>query len=281
MIIRLMSNKDIEFAFECTRSVGWASSSPEVFQGYLEYDPEGCFIAEENNHAVGLCVATRYKNTGFIGELIVEQSMRGRGIGGALFRQAMLYLHNCNIRVIYLDGELSAVPIYEKYGFSKQCLSLRFIGKPALHSDLKVRQAALSDMAALVELDLHAFGDDRSFFLKRLFSMYPHYCLVGEHNNSITGFIMGRPGQHLVTAGPIVISDNSIDPGFLLSGLARQTGAQPLRIGVLESNQAAVDYFRSTCSFQEQPPCLRMVWGVPDKTGAPEMLFANGSGAKG
>lgn len=281
MQIRLMTQNDVEFAFHCTQAEGWAGSSKEIFYDFLEHDRNGCFIACEDKRAVGICVATHYKRTGFIGELIVINDMRGRGIGSALFQSARQYLYCLGINTIYLDGELQAVPIYEKYQFKKKCLSMRFTGKLAGKKYGDVRPVVLEDLPVIYELDRIAFGDDRSFFLKKLHTLYPRYCLVLEKNNTICGYIMARPGQNLITVGPWVITDNSAEADILFQTLAAQTGDQQWRIGVLESNQPAVELLRANQAFQEQTPCWRMVSGPDDIVGKPEQLFANGSGAKG
>ena len=141
MLIRQMTYADARFAYECTDKEGWQGSLEDTFIGHLEYDADGCFVAEKNGRRIGICVATKYETSGFIGMLIVIEEERGKGYGTQLFRKAIRYLNDNNIRNIYLDGDLDAVPIYEKYGFRKVCKSLRFIGKiEAEDSDL-IRQA--------------------------------------------------------------------------------------------------------------------------------------------
>lgn len=128
VIIRNMDQSDIDFAFECTRTEGWLSETVNVFNSFFTHDPDGCFAAEINSERVGICVATKYVKNGFVGELIVVKDYRGRGIGSKLFGKAIDYLKSNGIENIYLDGDLGAVPIYEKFGFRKMCKSLRFVG---------------------------------------------------------------------------------------------------------------------------------------------------------
>jgi predicted GNAT family N-acyltransferase len=276
-----MTVDDTDFAFECTNNEGWQGTTKDTFVEHLAYDADGCFVAERNGKKVGICVATRYKETGFIGMLIVIGNERGKGYGTALFRKSIQYLNENNIRNIYLDGDLDAVPIYEKYGFRKVCKSLRFTGRiKARHSDL-IRQAAERDISKICELDSALFSDDRSFFLRRRHSLFPNLFHVAEVDNRIAGYITAHQGNGLIAVGPWAVTGESIPAAALLESLAAETGDSEMRVGVLESNRRASDLMRSAGTFNEQTYSWRMVLGDSDSLGVHNDLFAIGSGAKG
>jgi GNAT superfamily N-acetyltransferase len=89
MTIRQMTINDVDFAFKCTNAEGWQSATKDCFISAMEYDPHGCFVAVENGNRIGICVAAKYINTGFIGELIVVEDQRGKGYGKRLFEKAI------------------------------------------------------------------------------------------------------------------------------------------------------------------------------------------------
>jgi len=89
MVIRQMVSSDLDFALRCANAEGWLSETREVFETFLAYDRNGCFVAEHDSQRIGICVATRYKKNGFIGELIVIHAMRNRGFGKRLMQHAM------------------------------------------------------------------------------------------------------------------------------------------------------------------------------------------------
>ncbi|MBN2411127.1 GNAT family N-acetyltransferase [candidate division KSB1 bacterium] len=281
MIIREMTPADINFAYACTQAEGWKSETEEDFKGFLDYDPKGCFVAEDQSVRIGICIATAYRECGFIGELIIIKEKRGRGYGTRLFDFAVRYLSAKGIKNIYLEGDLAAVPIYEKAGFRKIVRSLRFVGKIRGQKYSNVRKVTPEDLATICIIDRELFGENRGYFLERRFSLYPDLCFVHERNNRINGYLMARPGFEVISVGPWAMLD-SIDYGeALLAGLSLETGEQELRIGVFESNQSAAGIIKSMRTFAEKEYCWRMVLGPQENLGMDRHLFAIGSAAKG
>jgi ribosomal protein S18 acetylase RimI-like enzyme len=281
MQIREMSLSDVEFAYGLVSEEGWASETREVFETLLEYDPAGCFVAEDDSGRAGMCVAVRYTRSGFFGELIVKRDARGKGYGTALFRKGIDYLRSKGIKSISLDAEEAAAPIYEKEGFRKICRSLRFIGRAEAEKSPFVRRARPEDIGDILAIDRRLFGDDRSFFIRKRMALFPGLCYVLD-KGGIGGYAMGRPGVGLVSVGPFACTDVTVDPMVLIRGLAAGTGGSDLRFGVLERFEEAAAIFRGSRAFREMDPCWRMAYGPCEEpccvSGG---LFAIGSGAKG
>jgi len=281
MNIRTMQISDFDFAAACTAAEGWASETRETFEGFWIHDPEGCFIAEEKGRPLGLCIATPYEKAGFIGELIVTEDMRGRGIGQQLLEHAIAYLRSQYIESIYLDGVVEAISLYERLGFRKICRSLRFASKIPFRLNPHVRPMNVKDLATAAALDYLAFGDDREFFLNRCHSLHPELCKVLVRNEKITGFIMGRRGHDVIAVGPWVVREGVTESGDLLASLAAEARDTRLRIGVLETNTAAVTLLRNL-ELEESPnPPWRMVLGTLNDLGLSDQCYAIGSAAKG
>jgi len=280
MHIRQMKPSDIEFAYGCTSAEGWQSKK-EAFEGFLAHDPAGCFVGELDGKRVGICVGTRYRSNGFVGNLIVVKGVRGRGYGGQLFKHAVQYLQSNGVESVFLDGASDAVPIYEKAGFRRICKSLRFVGKVEGSDSRLVRRAETGDVEAICRIDVELFGDDRSFFLKRRLSVSPHLCFVYEANGQVLGYVMARPGVSTFSVGPWAALEGVEEPRVLLERLALEVGGGPLRIGVLEVNRRAVDTIEPLGSLESKSPSWRMVLGPSERLGMSLGLYAIGSPAKG
>jgi ribosomal protein S18 acetylase RimI-like enzyme len=279
--IREMAAADIDFAIARIREVGWASQSSEVFAAFLDHDPHGCFVAETDKERAGICVATRYNNNAFIGELVVKGDMRILGAGRRLLDRALAYLAGSGIRDIFLDGDLNAVPYYVAMGFRKIGRSLRFRGRiqGKFHAD--VRPLRTADLDRICARDREFFGDDRSFFLRRFATLHPELGFVRENNAGVCGYIMAKPGQELLAVGPWADWDAAKNAAHLLEHLAAASGAEVFRIGVMESNEKAAALIRSFAGLAETPYCWFMGRGASTRLGNHPALYAIGSGAKG
>jgi GNAT superfamily N-acetyltransferase len=279
--IRTMREADLDFAARCTAGVDWPSETREVFEGFFLHDPSGCFLAERDGRAAGICVATAYGRTGFIGELVVVKEARGLGLGPRLLEEAIAHLRHRGVKSILLDAVGRAVPYYESVGFRSVCRSLRFKGTIAGRPDPRIRPMKHGDLPEIFRLDAAGFGEDRSFFLERRLALEPGFAHVLVRDGRIAGFILGMKGQGLVAAGPMVVTPDVEDPLALLAALAMEAGGSPLRVGVLESNERAVASFRSLAGLAGQPGSRRMVLGPSDPAGHSPLCWAVGSPAKG
>lgn len=288
VVIRGMTAEDIDFTTALTRAAGWASESMDSFAAFLAHDAAGCFLAEAGGEKAGVCIATKYERSGFIGELVVSRHLRLLGIGQILFQRALDYLLAAGLEGIYLDGDLNAVSYYEKMGFRKLCRSLRFRGKFKGRKHDHIRPLRPEDMDRLCALDRDFFGDDRSFFLRRRLATFARNCLVAERGGEIRGWIMARPGDGLLAVGPwAALAPEEAAP--LLEQLAGEHGTEALRVGVLERNADAARLLRSWPGMQEGIHSWRMVRrgaetagdGVQGLLGEHPALYAIGSGAKG
>jgi ribosomal protein S18 acetylase RimI-like enzyme len=281
MTIRTMRDSDLDFAAESAALENWPSETLGAFASFLGHDPAGCFVAERDGRPAGICVATAYTGSGFIGELIVRKDVRGQGIGPRLLEHAVNYLKSRGVEAVYLDGVERAVPFYESVGFRGVCRSLRFLGHIEGRTHPALRPMFRDDLKEVCRIDRDAFGDDRSFFVKRRFSLFPRYAKILEQGGRITGFILGIQGRGLVAAGPWVVRAEAERPLSLLEGLARETGNLPLRIGVLETSLRAVESLRGLGGLQPQRPSWRMVLGPGGRLGNSPLCWAVGSPAKG
>ena len=101
MKIRCMTTDDLTRAAAFTAAEGWSSETLTTFESFHANDPQGCFIAEEHGRCTGICVATGYRRSGFVGELIIAPGRRNRGNGRRLLQHAIDYLRG---RGRYADG---------------------------------------------------------------------------------------------------------------------------------------------------------------------------------
>jgi GNAT superfamily N-acetyltransferase len=279
--IRCMREEELTFAAECTAGEGWVSENQATLEGFYLNDPNGCLLAEENGRSIGICIATCYGASGFIGELIVRPEARGRGLGAALLNHGVQILKGRGVETIFLDGVVKAVQLYERNGFRKVCRSWRFSGKLTGKMSTRVRRMTVSDLDQVFALDKASFGADRSFFLGHRLDLFPKLSYLMVNNGRVTGYILGRMGKDWLAAGPWVADEEVENPVELLQALALEAHDSPINIGILESNQHACELVRSLGFVARSDSPWRMALGRSTDLGASPRCYAVGSAAKG
>jgi len=279
--IRTLTGPELEFAAACTQAEGWVSDDFPTLESFYAYNTQGCLLALSGPDLAGICFATSYGSSGFIGELIVRPGRRGQGTGAALLDAGVRYLQSQGAITVYLDGVVKAVPLYERYGFRKLCRSLRLSGEYGGSSHPDVRPMVAADLPAVFELDRRHFGADRSFFLRRRMERFPELAKVQVRGARLAGYILGRRGVDWVSAGPWVVDETNPEPFLLFDALAREAAGKRISAGVLASNEAAAAFYRSL-GFAERPDSpWRMALGGEAILGASPFCLAVGSAAKG
>ncbi|PKO15385.1 MAG: hypothetical protein CVU39_10750 [Chloroflexi bacterium HGW-Chloroflexi-10] len=276
------SQADVMAAATLTNQEHWRSETPLELAAYYVYDPDGCFIAEVDGILAGICIATVYQHTGFIGELIVQPQYRKHQLGTRLMQTAIEYLNNEGISCIFLDGVLKAVPLYERLGFLPLCRSLRLFGQVSAREFTHITPIQTIDLPQIFDMDLQFFGSDRSFFLERRLRHYPELCWKWQDINGLQAYLFGRVGiGGWVTAGPWVSRRSAQETLPLLEHFQSAIGNQPFSIGVLESTNQTVQLLVQNGMQPNPEPPMRMFLGlVPNMVGS-EQCLAIGSPAKG
>jgi len=281
IIIRGMHKDDLRFAVQCTSAEGWMSEGETTLEGFFLNDPQGCLLAEESGQPVGICIATCYGTSGFIGELIVRPDARGRGVGAALLKHGVRGLKERGVETVYLEGVLKAVQLYERNGFNKVCRSWRFSGNLTGKKSSRVRRMTVGDLDQVFALDKESFREDRSFFLRRRLELYPELSFVMVNSTRITGFILGRGGKNWVAAGPWVVDESDENPADLLNAFAHEVSDRPISIGILDSNQQACRLVQPLGFVARSDSPWRMASGSSADLGVSPRCYAVGSAAKG
>lgn len=283
-----MQAEDLDFAAACTRAEGWQSETRELFAWALGFDPGGCVVAVSEEGRAGICVATSYGATGFIGELIVLPRFRGRGLGRRLLDEAGDYLVRRGARAVLLDGVPRAVPLYERTGFRKVCRSLRFSGLLPAGVVADTRPAAAADLPAIAALDLRVFGADRRHFLAQRLAAHGELCRVRTRGDRIVGYLLGRGWDAGWQGGPWIQEPELDEPARLLLSVAAAAGGRPVALGVLEANAAVAALVRALPLHERPDPPGRMARGelAPGDCGCgdagwPAWQITIGSAAKG
>ena len=222
--------------------------------------PKGFFISETNGILEGIVSTVFYKSFGFIGNLIVEEQFRNKGIGTKLMEYAINYLSSLKVKSILLDAVPQMSILYEKFGFRKFCRSLRLEGNKAIKSIDRVRLMTKKDLNQIFKLDYKIFKGDRSFLIQRRFTQHPELSYTLLHKNKITGYLMSIPKNDLISVGPWIVDPKELEPHLLLQQLLNDMNHQKFRLGMLDCNPKIAKII-SKFNLDEYFYSIRMIYG--------------------
>ncbi len=275
--IRPFTAADIDFALVQTAREGWPSSRA-WFSALLEHDPDDAFVVEDGGAPVAMITMTRYRDTGWVSNLIVVPEARRRGLGTRLMELALDRLADGGLRTVRLEADPPGVGIYRRLGFVEEVESLRFRhpgGDLPWPADAGVLEEIGADEA---RFDEPRFGDDRARLLRSLLRRARSAHAV-RRGARLAGYALTVPTTGGVHLGPCV-ADGPETARRLAAAAARAAGGAPVTLGVLASRGDWRGDLEAA-GFVAAPSSLRMWWGRPPAPGDPAAVFAIANGAMG
>ena len=266
MEIRSANREEVELALDWAAREGW---NPGLRDGtpFHEADPGGFLLGFVDSQPVALISAVRYgEDFGFIGFYIVHPDWRGRGLGWAIWQQAMARLTGRNVA---LDGVLAEQDNYRRSGFKLAWRNVRYEGRTAVASPAGPTGATpcrLSDLplATVVNYDSDFFPADRSAFLAAWINQPGSHALGLLRDGQLVASGVIRPCRTGYKIGPLFADDAALAEQ-LFDALQNSVEADaPLFLDVPECNPEAVSL---ACRHGMQPcfETARMYTGpVPD-----------------
>lgn len=259
--IRTMTADDLPLGLRLREQAGWNQTEAD-WRRLLELSRQGSLVAEWNAVPVATTVTCRFGDVAWVAMVLVERSVRGRGVGTALMRRAIDFLDESGVRAIRLDATALGLPVYEKLGFVPQFALARYEGLPVLQRTAGDRGTAPlreNRLPELMALDADATHTDRGPLLARLFAERAEAFRTVECEGRIVGYVAARPGAQAWQVGPcIAVQDEG---RHLLFEASSRLAGQSVFIDVPLVNDAAVRTVESL-GLRPQRELLRMCRGV-------------------
>ena len=118
--IRQLTQADQQFGMQLHAAVGWNQTRRD-WQRMMDYQPEGCFLAEWEGELAGTATTTSYgADLAWIGMMLVRADLRRKGVATALMRRCLDYLSDRGVATIKLDASADGRPVYLKIGFEDE-----------------------------------------------------------------------------------------------------------------------------------------------------------------
>lgn len=240
MQFRNLTEDDWQLFLYWAEIEGWRVSFQErrLFQN--QWRPY-FFVLHDAGSVQGFVSAVAYKESGWIGNLLVGAEQRGFGYGAALFDFALDFLRKAQPRRIWLTASEMGQPIYERRGFEVIDRIDRWVtmGQGKLIADPEL------SVAELVDLDTECWGESRSPLLNSLCDD-GYLCCSGD----ALGLL--QPGISCWQLGPWLSLDKNVQNNRrLLKQVMKKTAqGKELLLDVLFSS--GMELVLRNCGFEKR-----------------------------
>jgi GNAT superfamily N-acetyltransferase len=199
-----MMAADIPLMIRLVQQAGWNQTESDC-RRFLDLEPVGCFVAEWNGKPVGTTTTCRFGPVGWISMVLVDETMRRRGIGTRLVQHALSYLDDHHTRTVRLDATELGRPMYERLGFRAEYELDRYTGRAGgAAARESVTPVAVDQLHEIHQLDRQFTGTDRARLVDRLYHENPDSVQLVRQNDEAIGYAMHRPGRQAAQIGPAV-----------------------------------------------------------------------------
>ena len=285
---------DFDFVANLYATENWGYL-PSDIRRFMEWEPDGCFIAEIDRKYVGHVFSISYNHLGWIGLLRVDPKHRNRGIGSELMRKAISYLRSKGVKTIKLEAVQEAVNLYRRLGFKEEFDSLRLKALVQIvpvieHTSIltpsdrvEIRPMNNKDIPSITVLDSIYFGASRTKVLNTLFQDFPHLCFVAVIRDTMMGYAMCRKSaSDTYKIAPWICHPEQPEVAEqLLVTCLRNVGENSVvALGTPAVNEQAVEIAKKF-GFRIVDTCRRMYIGQEVVKDNPKAIFAIGGSEKG
>ncbi|MBY4609087.1 GNAT family N-acetyltransferase [Rhizobium sp. 9T] len=178
-------------------------------------------VAIEDDRVVGTVLVTPYKqDCATINMVIVDETMRGRGLGRSLMDAALQIAGDRPLRLV---ATTAGLPLYQKLGFHETGTVLQHQGLAGeFPAPAGTDVAIADDLPAIMALDRLAFGADRENLLSYL-AKVGEFAVI-RRGGGVSGFACLRAFGRGEVIGPVVAADIEDARKLIEHHIARRPG---------------------------------------------------------
>jgi len=270
----LLGEADASAALALSTAEGW-NQTLEDWRRVIRLEPSGCFAARKGPRLIGTVTTTAYRSaTAWIGMMIVQSDFRRQGIGAALMRLALDYVHSLGIANVKLDATPEGQPLYESRGFTAEAEIQRWQGVARTAANPNPQHSTGEPYLPLFALDQAAYGADRSSLLKQLIvEGLGRPLLVHSDHGVPAGYALARRGRTAKYVGPIVATTASA-VGQLLDGMLARFAGEDVCLDLHRNGLLAPEVLAAQ-GLSKRRILTRMRFGLWSDAGAPPSICAS------
>lgn len=180
-------------------------------------------VSGQDNRVIGTALMTPYGcDAATINMVIVDASVRGRGLGHKLMDEVLSLAGDRSLRLVATE---SGLPLYERLGFRTSGAVVQHQGHVArsIAAPAGIRPAQVYDIPPIIALDRAAYGADRGSLMSQLAGVGS--LAVLERADKPVGFAALRAFGRGEVIGPVVAANLDDAKSLMSHFLAARPGA--------------------------------------------------------
>ncbi len=205
-----------------------------------------CVVALDGGILAGVGSGIAYGSLGFVGNMVVAETHRRRGIGSAILRAITDYLDAAGCVRVELNATPEGRPLYERHGFASMGFSAtaRITRDVGLAPDpaIGVRRASSEDLGPLAAYDRPRFGGDREPVLALLLYDPDARLFLAARDGELVGYACLRTDAPRI--GPLLADDPGVAETLTVEAFAVADAAGELRLNLPPNNHAGSAWLR-------------------------------------
>jgi len=220
-------------------SVGW-SSHAWALRLVLD-EPGRCWVATDGDEVVAVGSGIAFGAIGVVGNMVVAESHRRRGLGGAILDEVLAFLETSGSRGLELFATPAGRPLYASRGFhlDGEMASAQLAPSVVLEADptLAIRDAVAADLDAIDAWDADRFGGSRRSLLAMAVRDPERPLLVASRDNEVRGIAWLRPDESRL--GPFTADDAATASALVAAARDRLPTAEAIGFTLRGENDVA------------------------------------------
>lgn len=245
--MRSATEADLPVIASLRDSVGWAVHDWALHAVLKPPDARCLVVTDDLDRIVGVGSGISYGDLGFVGNMVVVEDQRRRGVGAAVLEAIVDFLvRERGCTRLELNATSEGRPLYERHGFETVGMSVvARIGRGvALAPDpaVTVRPGGSDDLEGLATYDQPRFGGDRRPILELLLASPSARFAVAERDGAIAGYACVQLDGPRI--GPMLADAPSVAESLLREAFALVPDVDELRLNLPPENRPGADWLR-------------------------------------
>lgn len=238
LALRVAGPDDLPAIAMLRAAVGWPAHE-WALRAAIQAPHARCWVAMDADAAVAAVGSgIAFGRLGFVGNMIVGEEHRRRGIGATILDTVTTFLENAGCQRLELFATDDGRPLYARHGFelTDPSVTARVPRSTALHEESGVSFDETTGVGELTAYDTPRFGGDRLPLLEMMLSDPDRPMLVARLDGAVAGYAWLRTDGPRV--GPLVADTPAVAGQLLAEAFRRAPQTDELSLNLPAANVA-------------------------------------------